>query len=46
MTYAFVILKKKIEVERFWNEIKHNYTYYEFIDESDKSWGGIGVIEC
>lgn len=35
-------------VVKFWNEIKENYKYYEFIDQYDDVNGeflGIGIIE-
>ena len=36
------------EVDRFWNEIKSQYAYHEFVDPRDEGWGpwgGIGAIE-
>lgn len=32
------------EVDKFWDEIKRKYKYYEFIDNQDTTWGGIGAI--
>jgi hypothetical protein len=34
-------------VVKFWNEIKHNYTHYEFIDQynMEKEYLGIGLIQ-
>ncbi len=34
----------KCEVDRFWNEIKENCEYREFISEKGKKWAGIGLI--
>jgi predicted O-methyltransferase YrrM len=37
-----------VEVDRLWNEIKHDYAYREFIGTEDWGWGvwgGIGVLE-
>ena len=35
---------KKIEVSKFWNEIKSNYEYREIISEPNQDGAGIGVI--
>jgi predicted O-methyltransferase YrrM len=32
------------DVNRFWNEIKDNYNYTEFIEKPEHGWGGIGLI--
>jgi len=32
------------EVSRFWNEIKHSYTYLEIVKSWNQKWAGIGVI--
>lgn len=33
-----------VEVSRFWNEIKSNHRHREIIEDSQKGWGGIGVL--
>jgi predicted O-methyltransferase YrrM len=32
------------EVERFWIEVRKKYVHREFIDKTQTTWGGIGVI--
>ena len=32
------------KVDQFWMEIKDKYKTIEFIDDCDKTWGGIGVL--
>ena len=32
------------EVNKFWNEIKHNYKYLEIVKDWSQKWAGIGVI--
>ena len=32
------------KVYNFWNEIKENYDYQEFISETHEKWAGIGII--
>lgn len=32
------------QVDRFWNQIKHQYKFKEFIDKNEADWGGIGVL--
>lgn len=33
-------------VDRFWNEVKHGFRYWEFVDRDGYDvWGGIGLIE-
>jgi predicted O-methyltransferase YrrM len=32
------------EVDRFWNEIKHNYRHLEIIKDPSQGWAGIGVL--
>jgi cephalosporin hydroxylase len=34
----------KIEVSRFWNEIKHHYKYEEIVKDWNQNWGGIGIL--
>ena len=34
----------KCNVNKFWNEIKHNYEYIEFVENWDQKMCGIGVI--
>ena len=34
-----------VEVNKFWNEIKENYEYKEFVENWNQEWGGIGVIK-
>jgi predicted O-methyltransferase YrrM len=31
-------------VDKFWNELKHQYRHREFIEDPLQGWGGIGVI--
>jgi len=31
-------------VDKFWNELKHQYQYSEFIEDPQQGWAGIGVI--
>ncbi len=33
-----------IEVDRFWNEIKHRYSHREIIEDRRQGWGGIGIL--
>lgn len=33
------------EVNKFWDEIKPIYKSYEFIEDKDQKWAGIGVVE-
>ena len=35
----------QVQVSKLWKEIKPNYKTLEFIDPSDVTWGGIGVLE-
>ena len=35
----------EVDVDKYWNELKTNYTYQEFIDNIQQGWAGIGVIE-
>lgn len=32
------------DVMVFWNEIKNNYSYQEFIENNNQGWAGIGII--
>lgn len=34
-----------IEVDKFWNEIKSQYNYFEIINDENQKWGGIGIIK-
>ncbi|MDQ7033067.1 MAG: class I SAM-dependent methyltransferase [Desulfonauticus sp.] len=34
----------KCEVHKFWNKIKKNFKYKEFIKDYDQKWAGIGVL--
>lgn len=36
--------KTKCEVSKFWNEIKINYKYKEFVEDWKQNWAGIGLI--
>ncbi|GAB4128599.1 MAG: hypothetical protein OHK0045_03040 [Raineya sp.] len=34
----------EVGVDKYWNEIKSNYTHKEFIDNANQGWAGIGVL--
>ncbi|MHA2339428.1 MAG: class I SAM-dependent methyltransferase [Candidatus Hodarchaeales archaeon] len=34
----------KCEVDRFWNEIKKEYEFKEFISDKGENWAGIGIL--
>ena len=36
--------KTGCEVNRFWNEIKHEYRYVEIVKDWNQKWAGIGVL--
>ena len=36
--------ERGVGVNRFWNEIKHNYRYIEIVEDWGEDWGGIGVL--
>lgn len=38
-------LETKCEVNKFWNEIKNNYEYQEFVEDWKQNWAGIGLIK-
>jgi predicted O-methyltransferase YrrM len=33
-----------IEVDRFWSEVKQNFSYQEIIKDPNQGWAGIGII--
>ena len=33
------------QVEKFWKEVRTKQNHFEFIDKTDKTWGGIGVLK-
>jgi predicted O-methyltransferase YrrM len=36
--------KLKCFVNVFWDELKKDYKYQEFIEDKNQGWGGIGVL--